>query len=49
MSEFVFLYRNERHIKGMSPEEAQQAMKKWRAWFRDLEEKGHLKNLGQPL
>ncbi len=49
MSEFVFLYRNERHVKGMSPEEAQQAMVKWRAWFKDLEAKGHLKNLGQPL
>jgi len=24
-------------------------MTKWRAWFKDLTDKGHLKNLGQPL
>jgi len=46
---FIFLYRGERHLKGMSPEEAQQAMTKWRAWFKELSDKGHLKNLGQPL
>jgi len=52
MSEYVFLYRStqEAHKEAMgSPERAQQSMKKWRAWMDDLTEKGHLKNLGQPL
>lgn len=52
MSEYIFLYRNtnEAHREAMgSPEKAQQSMKKWRAWMGELEKKGHLKNLGQPL
>ncbi len=52
MSEYIFLYRNtpEQHKAAMgSPEQAQQSMKKWRAWFDDLAQKGHLKSLGQPL
>ncbi len=49
MSEYIFLYRNERHLKGMSPEEAQKSMKKWQDWFKELTDKGHLKNIGQPL
>ncbi|OLD62703.1 MAG: hypothetical protein AUI47_11590 [Acidobacteria bacterium 13_1_40CM_2_68_5] len=49
MSEFIFLYRGERNLKTMSPEEAQKSMTKWRAWFKDLSDSGHLKNLGQPL
>jgi len=32
-----------------SPEQAQQTMKKWRAWFEDLTAKGQLKSPGQPL
>ena len=52
MSEFVLLYRstNEafRQATG-SPETAQQTMAKWQAWFKDMTEKGQLKNLGQPL
>ncbi len=52
MPEFVFLYRNTpeaiREASG-SPERAQQSMQKWRAWFKDLGDKGHLKNIGQPL
>ena len=52
MSEFVLLYRStdQAHREAMgSPEKAQQSMTKWRAWFKDLTDKGHLKNLGQPL
>ena len=52
MSEYVFLYRStpEAHREAMgSPEKAQQSMTKWRAWFKDMTDKGHLKNLGQPL
>lgn len=52
MSEYVFLYRSttEAHHEAMgSPEKAQQSMTKWRAWFKEMTDKGHLKNLGQPL
>jgi hypothetical protein len=52
MSEFVLLYRStsEQHREAMgSPEKAQHSMTKWRAWMKDLEDKGHLKNFGQPL
>ena len=52
MSEYIFLYRstNKAHQEAMgSPEKAQQSMKKWRAWFKDMEDKGHLKSIGQPL
>jgi hypothetical protein len=47
MNEFVFLYRGGE--TGRSPERAQQMMQKWMAWFRDLAEKGHVKDRGQPL
>jgi len=46
MNEFVFLYRNG---EKMSPETMQQQMTKWTAWFKELGEKGVLKNVGQPL
>lgn len=52
MSEYIFLYRstNQAHQEAMgSPEKAQQSMTKWRAWMKDLADKGHLKNFGQPL
>jgi hypothetical protein len=47
MSEFVFLYRG--GAAGRSPEQAQQSMQKWMAWFKELAEKGHVKDRGQPL
>ena len=47
MSEFVYLYRGGE--AGRSPERAQQMMQKWMAWFKDLAEKGHIKDRGQPL
>lgn len=52
MSEFVLLYRStqEAHREAMgSPEKAQQSMTKWRAWFKEITDKGQLKNIGQPL
>ena len=49
MSEFVFLYRGETDMKSLSPQEAQQSMQKWMAWFKELEKKGKLKSIGQPL
>ena len=47
MSEYVFLYRGGE--RGRSPEIAQQMMQKWMAWFKELSEKGHIKDRGQPL
>jgi hypothetical protein len=47
MSEFVYLYRGGE--SGRSPERAQQMMQKWMAWFKDLAEKGHIKDRSQPL
>jgi hypothetical protein len=52
MSEFVLLYRSsqEAHKEVMgSPERAQQTMTKWRAWFKEMTDKGQLKSTGQPL
>ncbi len=52
MSEFVFLFRttaaDQEQAMG-SPERAQQSMKAWLTWLRELEANGHLKNPGQPL
>jgi hypothetical protein len=47
VSEFVFLYRGGE--AGRSPEQMQQTMQKWMAWFKDLTQKGHLKDRGHPL
>jgi hypothetical protein len=49
MSEFVFLYRGEGDMRKLSPQEAQQSMQQWMAWFKELEKKGKLKSIGQPL
>ncbi len=47
MSEFVYLYRGGESWR--SPEKMEQTMQKWIAWMKDLGEKGHLKDQGQPL
>ncbi len=47
MNEFVFLYRGGE--RPTSPEQGQQAMQKWMAWFKDLAAKGHVVDRGQPL
>lgn len=47
MSEYVFLYRGGE--AGHSPEQMQQTMQKWMAWFKELGEKGHIKSPGHPL
>ena len=47
MSEFVYLYRGG-SMEG-APEEMQKVMQKWMAWFKQLGEKGHIKNPGHPL
>ena len=47
MSEFVFLYRSGQVTRW--PEEAHQTMQKWAAWLKELADKGHIKDRGQPL
>ena len=47
MNEFVFLYRGGE--TGRSPERVQQMMQKWMGWFKELADKGHVKDRGQPL
>lgn len=47
MNEFVFLYRN--GDRPMSPEQIEQALPKWAAWFQALDAKGHIVDRGQPL
>ena len=52
MSDFVLLYRSSNEAVGEAmglPERAQQTMAKWQAWFKDMTEKGQLKNIGQRL
>ncbi len=48
MSEFLFLFRGNDPM-ARSPEQMQQSMQKWLAWFKDLNEKGVLKTPGHPL
>src|SRR5262249_24411040 len=47
MNEFVFLYRGGE--RPASPDQSQQVMQKWMAWVKDLAEKGHIVDRGQPL
>jgi hypothetical protein len=47
MSEFVYLYRG--GDRSGSPEQMQQVMQKWMAWFKQLSDKGHIKSPGHPL
>jgi hypothetical protein len=47
MSEFVYLYREA--SMPASPQAMQDRMVKWLAWFRDLEQAGHMVSKGHPL
>ena len=47
MSEFTYLYRG--RDTTASPEQRQQHLQKWVAWFKELGASGHLKELGHPL
>src|SRR5580704_6641391 len=47
MADFLYLYRGGQ--RGWTPEESQQIMQKWMAWFKDLTASGNLKDGGQPL
>jgi hypothetical protein len=48
MSEFLFLFRGSSRVE-RSPEEMQKSMQKWVAWFKELNEKGVIKDPGNPL
>ena len=47
MSQFIYLYRGAE--RGGSHEETQERMQKWMAWFKQLTDQGHIKDIGQPL
>lgn len=47
MAEFLYLYRGGR--MAASPEQMQITMQKWMTWFKQLSDKGHIKNMGHPL
>lgn len=47
MAEFAYLYRG--GARPESAEQSQQVMQKWIAWMKDLAEKGHMVDRGQPL
>jgi hypothetical protein len=47
MSQFIYLYRG--GARNRSPEEMQESMQKWMAWFKQLADQGHIKDPGQPL
>jgi hypothetical protein len=49
MAQFVFLYRRSADQAAVSPAQMQQRMHKWQAWFKDLSERGLLKDRGLPL
>jgi len=48
MSEFTYLFRGS-DPSAQSPEQMQKTMQKWLAWFKDLRDKGHIKDPGRPL
>lgn len=47
MGEFTFLYRG--GLNFATPEDQQKQMEKWMTWFKEIGEKGHVKNPGHPL
>ena len=47
MTTFTFLYRG-RELSA-SPEQMQKTTEKWIAWFKELENKGAIENIGHPL
>jgi hypothetical protein len=47
MSEYLYLYRGG-DATG-TPQQMQEQMERWGKWLKELGQKGHLKNPGQPL
>src|SRR5262245_8935608 len=48
MSQFAFVYRSQ-PPKPISPQQMQERMQRWQAWFKDVEKRGHLATYGYPL
>jgi hypothetical protein len=48
MNEFVYLYRRPDPLSG-TPQQMQEILQRWRAWFTQMEKSGHLSVYGQPL
>jgi hypothetical protein len=48
MSEFMFLFRRPSQPTE-SPQRLQQLMQRWQDWYKELEQGGHLADLGHPL
>jgi hypothetical protein len=48
MNEFVYLFRRPA-LTDASPQQMQELMARWQAWFTNLEGNGHLAHVGQPL
>ena len=52
MTDFMFLFRSSAAAQEQAmgtPERARESMRLWLAWLRELEQKGCLKDPGQPL
>jgi hypothetical protein len=47
MAEFLYVYRGGE--RSDSPQQSEAQMQKWVAWMKELGEKGHIKDRGQPL
>lgn len=47
MNDYMFLFRGKN--RSLSPEQMQRSIEKWRAWFDELRQSGHLKDGGHPL
>jgi hypothetical protein len=47
MSDFLYIYRG--GARAPNPEEMQKEMQKWMGWFKNLGDKGNLKDAGHPL
>jgi hypothetical protein len=47
MSEFTLLFRG--RDRSASPDQARQTAQKWVAWFKELGERGQMKDPGHPL
>jgi hypothetical protein len=48
MNEFVYLYRRPQRPP-RTPQQMQEWMQQYQAWFKDMEASGHLAQYGQPL
>src|SRR5215831_17431476 len=48
MSEFLFVFRGS-NLHTRSPDQMQKSVQSWVAWFKELNEKGFIKDPGNPL